>query len=370
MFERSSRSRIAALVRRLRLGVAAARSRRAGTRPEPGRQHGSRSPMASKITQDRLPLTGAGHRLRLEPAGLPRARWPQRRRIGAELDQGRRHRATSTPTPVLHQLGDDGAQLIIAQAGGYSTAGVRSSRLRDNIPVIVYDRPDLLKPNLVCDIETDSQQGAYLAGVIAAHESKTGTLGIVTSADDTNWHKQAGGFVAGAQATKPDIKFSTASRSGAAGYADAPAARRAPSSVIASGADIIFGMGDGSSFGMLDAVETATPPAGADKVWFIDVIGDKSDPTVDTNGVLLSSVLWNFTPAFEDAIAQHRRRHVRHRRLHARLRQRRHLAAPDPQHHARGMGRRRDGPGGHPGRLHHGPGGATARQTSTRSLPK
>ncbi len=63
-------------------------------------------------------------------------------------------------------------------------------------------------------------------------------------------------------------------------------------------------MGDGSSFGMLQAVETATPPAGADKVWFIDVIGDKSDPSIDPNGVLLSSVLWNFAGAFEEAIAQ------------------------------------------------------------------
>ena len=33
--------------------------------------------------------------------------------------------------------------------------------------------------------------------------TKTGTLGIVISADDANWHKQAGGFVAGAQSVEP-----------------------------------------------------------------------------------------------------------------------------------------------------------------------
>ncbi len=206
------------------------------------------------------------------------------------------------PTPILNQLGDNGAQLIIAQAGGYSTPGSQYAA-KTGIPVIVYDRPDLISPNLVGDIATDSQQGGYLAGVLAATMSKTGTLGIVISADDTNWHKQEGGFIAGALATKPDIKFAPA-QIGPAGYGDAPGGKSTTESVIAAGADIVFGMGDGSSFGMLQAVETATPPAGADKVWFIDVIGDKSDPKVDSNGVLLSSVLWNFTGAFEDAISQ------------------------------------------------------------------
>ena len=206
------------------------------------------------------------------------------------------------PTPILHQLGDGGAQLIVAQAGGYSD-GASKFAAETSIPVLVYDKPELLKAGLVGDIETDSQQGSYLAGVMAAKMSKTGTLGVVTSfADDTNWLKQSGGFVKGALDTNPAIKFSIASIP-TGDYSDAPGGKTTTQQVIASGADIIIGMGDGSSFGMLDAVETATPPAGADKVWFIDVIGDKTDPTVDTNGALLSSVLWNFAPAFEDGIA-------------------------------------------------------------------
>jgi basic membrane protein A len=221
--------------------------------------------------------------------------------IGAELEMADGS-GYDDPTPILHQLGDNGAQLIIAQAGGYSTPGSQYAH-ESNIPVIVYDRPDLIAPGLVGDIATDSQQGGYLAGVLAATMSKTGTLGVVLSADDTNWHKQEGGFIAGALATNPDIKFAIA-QIGPAGYGDAPGGKSTTESVIAAGADIVLGMGDGSSFGMLQAVETATPPAGADKVWFIDVIGDKSDPAVDPNGVLLSSILWDFTGAFEDAIAQ------------------------------------------------------------------
>ena len=203
------------------------------------------------------------------------------------------------PGPILRQLADGGAQIVIAQASGYNTAAPKFAA-ENKIPVIVYDDPTATKPGLVADVETNSQQGAYLAGVLAAKASKVGKLGIVISADDTNWHKQAGGFIAGAKSVNPAIKFLQATI-GQAGYADAAGGKRVTLTLISGGADVIFGMGDGASFGMLQAVETATPPAGADKVWFIDVIGDKT--SVDKKGVLLSSVLWNFQGTFEQAVA-------------------------------------------------------------------
>ena len=68
-------------------------------------------------------------------------------------------------------------------------------------------------------------------------------------------------------------------------------------SVIARGADVIFGMGDGASFGYLQAIETAKA---GHKVWFIDVIGNKT--AIDKKHVLLSSVIWDFTQVFKQAI--------------------------------------------------------------------
>lgn len=203
------------------------------------------------------------------------------------------------PAPILAQLKEDGAQFIVAQASGYTTTAAQFAK-DNNIPVIVFDQPEMTTPDLVADVATDSGQGGYLAGVLAALSSKTGTVGIVISADDTNWHKQAGGFVAGAKATNPDIAILQA-QIGPAGYGDAAGGKTTTETVIAGGADVIFGMGDGSSFGMLQAIETATLPAGADKVWFIDVIGDKT--AIDAKGVLLSSVLWDFTGTYTQALA-------------------------------------------------------------------
>ena len=105
--------------------------------------------------------------------------------------------------------------------------------------------------------------------------TKTSTVAIVVSADDLNWSKMSGGFIAGARRSR------RASRSSSCRSARPPmpmrrAASASPRAPSPAGADIVFGMGDGSSFGMMQAVETATPPSGADKVWFIDVIGDKT----------------------------------------------------------------------------------------------
>jgi len=201
--------------------------------------------------------------------------------------------------PVLRRLAQSGSELIIAQASGYNTIAPKVATQFD-VPTIVFDAPTAGKEGVVADVETSSQQGAYLAGILAARTTKTGTLGIVISAADTNWFKQAGGFVAGARSVDPDVEFRFA-QIGQAAYADSAGGKRVTAQVIAAGADVVFGMGDGASFGMLQAVETAKPPAGASKVFFIDVIGDKT--AVDKEGVLLSSVLWDFTDIYTQAIA-------------------------------------------------------------------
>jgi simple sugar transport system substrate-binding protein len=197
--------------------------------------------------------------------------------------------------PILSQLANDGAQLVIAHASGYNASAVDVAT-KTGVPELSWDNPKGLQPGLVGDAETNSQEGSYLAGVLAAETSQTKKLGIVVSADDTNWNKMTGGFIAGARSVDPNIKFLYA-QIGQAGYADSAGGKRVAGTVIAGGADIVFGMGDGSSFGMLQAVEQA-----GGKVKFIDVIGDKS--SLDKKHVLLSSVIWNFAPAFKQAVEQ------------------------------------------------------------------
>jgi basic membrane protein A and related proteins len=198
----------------------------------------------------------------------------------------------------LRRLAQQGADLIIAHASGYNTAAPDIAA-QFNVPVVVWDSPAKSKPGLVGNVLTKAQGGAYLAGVLAAQVTKTGTLGIVVSASDRNWFLQSGGYCQGARSVNKAVKFKYG-RIGQASYADAAGGRRITQTVIAAGADVVFGMGDGSSFGMMQAVETAKAPTGAEKVWFIDVIGDKRK--IDKKGILLSSELWDFAPIYTRAI--------------------------------------------------------------------
>lgn len=202
--------------------------------------------------------------------------------------------------PVLNSLADDGVNFVVAQASGYNTTAPIFAQ-DSGIPVLVYDNPDALTEGLVASAGTAGEQGGYLAGVLAGSQTQTGTVGIVLSAaTDLNWLRQAGGFVAGARAANPDVQFQKAVID-EFGYADSEGGNRVTTQLIGAGADIIFGMGNGSSFGMLQAIENNVPE-GADQAWFIDVIGDKT--SIDEQGVLLSSVLWDFGPTLTAAIGQ------------------------------------------------------------------
>jgi basic membrane protein A len=195
--------------------------------------------------------------------------------------------------PTLRELAEDGAQLIIAHASGYTTDAIEVAK--ENKIYVAAGAPS--EPPLIGDYELTAESGAYLAGVLAAKTTKTKTIGIVVSSESPNWNAQSAGFVQGVRSVDPKITVRYAII-GPAAYSDVAGARRVTESVIASGADIIFGQGNGSSFGMIQAVETVKPPSG-DKVWFIDVIGDKS--SID-KGHLLSSVLWDMSPIFAKMI--------------------------------------------------------------------
>lgn len=198
--------------------------------------------------------------------------------------------------PVLRELAAEGVDLIIAHASGYNTAAPEVGK-QFNVPVAVVDTPEARSPGLVADYTVAAEEGAYLAGMLAAKMTRTGTLGIVVSGEPPSWNIQSAGFALGARTVKPDIAIRYAVI-GPAAYADVAGGKRVTESVVASGADIVFGQGNGSSFGMIQAIETTKAVDGG-KAWFIDVIGDKS--SLD-KGHLLSSVLWDFSPIFNRMI--------------------------------------------------------------------
>jgi simple sugar transport system substrate-binding protein len=196
---------------------------------------------------------------------------------------------------VLRQLINQHANFIVAHASGYDTIAARLSQ-QYKVPMITYDVPANLHKGTTSYITTSSQEGAYLAGILAAKMTKTHKVGIVISAADDNWYKMSGGFAQGFRSVDKTSKiyFATISPTG---YDDTAGGKRVANSVIAQGADVLFTMGDNASFGYLQAIESANV---GHKVWMIGDIGNMAP--IDKNHVFLSSVLWNFTKVFTQAI--------------------------------------------------------------------
>lgn len=192
----------------------------------------------------------------------------------------------------MRELAAEGVDLMIAHASGYNTAGPEIAE-ETGVAVAIVDTPEGLREGLVADYTLSGHEGAYLAGRLAAMMTTTGTVGIVVSGEPPSWNSQSAGFAQGVMAENPDVGILYAVI-GPAAYSDAAGGNRVTTSVIAAGADIIFGQGNGSSFGMIQAVET-TPATDGTDVMFIDVIGDKSE--LDT-GHLLTSVVWDMTPVY------------------------------------------------------------------------
>jgi basic membrane protein A and related proteins len=202
-------------------------------------------------------------------------------------------------TPILHDLADDGADLIICHASGYQTTCPEFAE-STGIPVVVVENPQAVAEGRVSNVETEAQQVAYLAGVMAALETRSGTVAVVVSGEPPTWNYMTAGFAQGVKDTVPttEVLYSVI---GDAAYDDAPNARRTTETVIAAGADIVFGMGDGASFGMIQAILEHNDGAGdSGQVRFVDVIGDKSDS--DVAEVLLTSVLFDYTGAYTQFI--------------------------------------------------------------------
>lgn len=194
--------------------------------------------------------------------------------------------------PQARELADDGASLIIAHASGYNTA-VPEVGVEKKVPVAIVDKEGTGQPGILADYTLSGHEGAYLAGALAAKMSQSKTVGIVVSGEPPSWNSQSAAFANGVKATDSGVKILYAVI-GPAAYSDAAGGKRVTDQLIGAGADVIFGQGDGASFGMIQAVETAKSPA-----WFIDVIGDKSK---DHGSRLLSSVIWDMVPVYTQMV--------------------------------------------------------------------
>ncbi|CAG7603768.1 BMP family ABC transporter substrate-binding protein [Leucobacter soli] len=214
--------------------------------------------------------------------------------LGIELEEHTNVGYDNTET-ILTQVADSGVDFIIAHASGFNTPGQRVA-METGVPTLVVDF-DQNEPGKVGTVITQAQEGAYLAGIAAAMTTETGTVGIVASAETLSWYLMAGGFAQGVYSVDPEIEVVIA-YVGPAAYGDSAGGTSVAKQVIASGADVIMGMGDGATIGYLQAIESAKSDH---PISYIATIGDVSEIVTDPE-IVLTSVLWDYTATYVQAV--------------------------------------------------------------------
>ncbi len=214
--------------------------------------------------------------------------------LGIELDEHEGVGYDNTET-ILTQVAQSDNQLVIAHASGFNAAGARVGQ-QTGVPTLVVDIEQNV-PGKVATVIPRPEQGAYLAGIAAAMKTETGKVGIVASAENLNWFLMAGGFAQGVYSVDPSIEIVIA-YIGPAEYGDSAGGRSITDQVIAAGADVIMGLGDGATIGYLQAIETAQTGR---QISYIATIGDVTG-IVENPETVLTSVLWNFADTYVQAI--------------------------------------------------------------------
>jgi basic membrane protein A and related proteins len=187
---------------------------------------------------------------------------------------------TKTPAEFdenFRQYGTQGYNLVIANGFEYQDA-VR--RVAPDYPQTMYltTSGDRTGQNWA-GIDFRFEEGAYLAGVIAASVSKNGVIGTIGGTELPPVKRGFAGFAAGAHSVNPRIRVLS---SYVGNWDDASAAKEQALAQITQGADVIFQNADAAGLGVFQAAKDSKG------VW---VIGSNSDQNGVAPAVTLASVV-------------------------------------------------------------------------------
>ena len=199
--------------------------------------------------------------------------------------------------PAMRAFAERGYDLVIGV--GFAQAPIMEIVAKDypHINFAIVDGVSQL-PN-VASLVFKEHQGSYLVGMIAARESKTGTLGFIGGMDIGLIHRFAVGYEEGAHAVRPDARVIV----NYVGVNDAAwnnpgKGKELALAQIGKGADVIFTAAGNSGLGAFDAAEQAGRDSSGRARRF--VIGVDSNQ----NGVKPGFVLTSMVKRVDNAVYQ------------------------------------------------------------------
>ncbi|HEX5014997.1 MAG TPA: BTAD domain-containing putative transcriptional regulator [Candidatus Limnocylindrales bacterium] len=183
----------------------------------------------------------------------------------------------------LMQLAGAGTDLAIVTSGTIRVEDLAAAR-PDVFWVSTYPVADVAN---VAYFDFLDNEGAYLAGVAAAHKTKTGMIGFIGGADrGVIWQFHAG-YVAGARSVDPEIEVPfmyLADGDDFSGFYNADAAEDAARGMYEQGADVIFAAAGHSGVGLFEAATALSTPEL--HLWAIGVDTDQYESVLELSGAV------------------------------------------------------------------------------------
>ncbi|HOU12200.1 MAG TPA: BMP family ABC transporter substrate-binding protein [Anaerolineae bacterium] len=193
----------------------------------------------------------------------------------------------------IKQFADEGYDLVVTVGFALGDATIKMAKAYPKINFIGVDQfQSETLPNLTGLVFHEDQSG-YLAGVLAAHLTKSGTIAAVLGTDlvppVVAFNE---GYIAGAKSVKPDIKIISTYHPGeiSQAFVDPEWGAATAAQAIDQGADVIFGAGGMTGNGALE--ETATHAG----LYCIGVDTDQWETVPGAQPCLVSSAMKLITP--------------------------------------------------------------------------
>jgi basic membrane protein A len=209
--------------------------------------------------------------------------------LGAEVS----HQQTRTPAEfdeAFLSYASSGYELIFAHGFEYQDAAIRAGERFPETTFIVSGGGRFAEN--VVPLIFELEEGSYLAGMLAAGMSASGTIGMVGGVEIPPVQGTFRAFEAGARAIDPNVEIL---ESFTGNWDDVAAAKEAAVAQLSRGADVIIHNVDAASFGVFQAVREAV--AAGRPAWALGMNRDQNDVAPD---VILGSAVIRIPEAFLD----------------------------------------------------------------------
>lgn len=180
---------------------------------------------------------------------------------------------------VLRDYASQGYDMIICHSSIAKDAVMNTAKDYPDLAFLWTDGDETL-PNLAV-IRPLAQEASYLAGLLAGKLTKSNTIGMVGGIDIPSTHRSYAAFEMGVKEANPNAEVLV---NWIGSFLDVTKGNEAALSQIESGADVIFGNGDGQNIGVLKAASEKNVLA----------IGAVRDQYSVAPNVVLTSVKWGF----------------------------------------------------------------------------